>query len=290
MGYQVDNAVIMAAGTSSRFAPLSYEMPKGLIEVNGEILIERQIKQLRSAGIDEIIIVVGYKKEQFYYLQEKYGVIIIENNDYLIRNNNSSIFAVKEFLHNTYICSSDNYFLENLFENEVDDSYYAAVYAHGWTNEWCMKEDAEGNITDIQIGGENEWYMLGQAFWNKEFSRKFIEIIEKIYDRPETSNLLWEGILREHLQELKMKIRKYPNDVIFEFDTLDELRQFDKSYIFNTRSNILKAIAKKINCQENEIVEVNVYKDSGNEATGFRFKVGTDSYEYSYKDERYRRI
>jgi CTP:phosphocholine cytidylyltransferase-like protein len=59
MGYKVDNAVIMAAGTSSRFAPLSYERPKALIEVRGEVLIERQIKQLREAGIDDIIVVIA---------------------------------------------------------------------------------------------------------------------------------------------------------------------------------------------------------------------------------------
>ena len=34
--YTVDNAVIMAAGAASRFAPLSYERPKALIEVKGE--------------------------------------------------------------------------------------------------------------------------------------------------------------------------------------------------------------------------------------------------------------
>lgn len=44
---KVKNAVIMAAGTSSRFAPLSYEKPKALIRVKGEVLIERQIMQLR---------------------------------------------------------------------------------------------------------------------------------------------------------------------------------------------------------------------------------------------------
>ena len=59
MGYHVDNAVILAAGTSSRFAPLSYEMPKALIEVKGEVLIERQIRQLQETGIDEIVIVTG---------------------------------------------------------------------------------------------------------------------------------------------------------------------------------------------------------------------------------------
>ena len=47
----------MAAGTSSRFAPLSYEKPKGLLKVKGEILIECQIRQLQEAGITDITIV-----------------------------------------------------------------------------------------------------------------------------------------------------------------------------------------------------------------------------------------
>ena len=63
MSYKVDNAVIMAAGTASRFAPLSYERPKALIEVKGEVLIERQIRQLKEAGVPEIIVIAGYKKE-----------------------------------------------------------------------------------------------------------------------------------------------------------------------------------------------------------------------------------
>jgi len=41
--YRVRNAVIMAAGLSSRFAPISYEKPKGILVVRGEVLIERQI-------------------------------------------------------------------------------------------------------------------------------------------------------------------------------------------------------------------------------------------------------
>ena len=96
MSYKVDNAIIMAAGASSRFAPLSYEMPKALIPVRGEVLIEREIRQLKEAGVPEIILVVGYRKEQFAYLADKFGVKIIENPDYNIRNNNSTIHAVRE--------------------------------------------------------------------------------------------------------------------------------------------------------------------------------------------------
>ena len=68
------NAIIIAAGTSSRFVPLSFEKPKGLIEVKGEVLIERQLRQLNEAGIDDITIVVGYMAEKFAYLADKYRV------------------------------------------------------------------------------------------------------------------------------------------------------------------------------------------------------------------------
>ena len=68
---KVDNAIILAAGLSSRFAPLSFERPKGLAVAHGERLVERQIRQLTKANIKEIIIVVGNMKEKFEYLQEK---------------------------------------------------------------------------------------------------------------------------------------------------------------------------------------------------------------------------
>ncbi|MBP5694477.1 MAG: NTP transferase domain-containing protein, partial [Bacilli bacterium] len=66
--FEVNNAIIMAAGMSTRLAPLSFDKPKGLFEIKGEILIERQIKQLKDAGIDDITLVLGYKKESFFYL------------------------------------------------------------------------------------------------------------------------------------------------------------------------------------------------------------------------------
>lgn len=57
--------MILAAGASTRFIPLSLEQPKGLFEVKGEKLIERQIQQLQDAGIKNITIVLGYKKKCF---------------------------------------------------------------------------------------------------------------------------------------------------------------------------------------------------------------------------------
>lgn len=288
--HKVDNAVIMAAGTASRFAPLSYEMHKALITVKGEVLIERQIRQLKEAGIPEIYIVTGYKSEQFEYLKEKFGVHLVHNSEYLVRNNNSSIYAVKDILKNTYLCSSDNYFSENPFESEVEDCYYAAVYANGETKEWCMECEDDGTISKVEIGGKNAWYMLGHTFWDETFSKKFVEILEEEYDKPETVDLLWESIYINHINELKMKIRKYSDKVVFEFDTLDELREFDKTYVDDTRSLLLKSVAKELGCKESEITEVLSYKDNNNAAAGFMFTYNQDKYKYSYAERILRRV
>lgn len=285
---KVNNAIIMAAGTASRFAPLSYEIPKALIEVRGEVLIERQIKQLKETGIDEVIVVTGYKAEQFEYLVEKYGVKLVHNPDYLTRNNNSSILVVRDYLKNSYICSSDNYFFSNPFEAEVNDSYYSAVYVEGDTNEWCV-EEKNGRIKNVVVGGRDSWVMLGHVFWSEEFSKMFISILEAEYNKPETADKLWETIYIDHIDELDMKIRKYPADYIFEFDTLDELRLFDETYITNTRSSIIKGICETLGIGESEVIKLKSFKDENNAAAGFTFEA-KKQYKYYYKTRKLEEI
>lgn len=280
---KVDNAVIMAAGTSSRFAPLSYERHKALTIVKGEVLIERQIEQLKEAGVPEIYIITGYNWEQFDYLVSKYGVKLIYNPDYLTRNNNASIWAARDVLRNSFVCSSDNYFAENPFESEVDDAYYAAEYATGHTAEWCMKEDEQGYISSVTIGGDDAWYMLGHTFWSHEFSSKFLSILSDEYDLPETADKLWEKILIAHLDVLKMTIRKYAPGVIYEFDTIDELREFDESYQIDTRSVLIKKVAAKLGVEEQDIIHIMSLKSTNTAAVGFEFDCGGNHYSYCYE-------
>lgn len=280
--HKVSNAVIMAAGLSSRFAPLSYEYPKALVEVKGEILIERQIRQLKEVGIHDITVVVGYKKELFNYLIKKFQVELVENPEYNERNNHSSLYYAREKLGNTYICSADNYFTENIFESHVNRAYYSAVFEQGKTDEWTIKTDETGLITDVKIGGYDSWVMFGPVFFSLDFSNNLIAIIEKVYDIPETASLLWESIYVDHIKELDMYIRKYSRETIFEFDSLDELREFDERYYNDTGSEILKELSKKLSCQESDFVAINPLKKN-DETIGFEFSINFKSYEYIYK-------
>ncbi len=53
-------AMILAAGRGERMRPLTDDLPKPLLRVNGQMLIEYHIKALAQAGIKEIVINLAY--------------------------------------------------------------------------------------------------------------------------------------------------------------------------------------------------------------------------------------
>lgn len=279
--YKVDNAVIMAAGMSTRFAPLSYEKPKGLLEVKGEKLIERQIKQLKAVGIDDITIVVGYMKEKMFYLGEKYNVDIVINADYHRYNNSSSLKLVTHKLKNTYICSSDNYFTENPFEKYVYTGYYSCVYQEGKTQEYCVKFDNKNIIKDVTIGSSDSWIMLGHVYFDKTFSTKFVEILNQEFENQITKEQLWEDLYIRYIKDLSLRIRKYDTNVIKEFDSLEDLRLFDDKYMSNADSSIFTNICKILNCKQSDIVDILPIK-AGLTNTSFKFSCFGKHYVYRH--------
>lgn len=282
--YRVQNAIIMAAGFSSRFVPLSYERPKGLLEVHGEVLIERQILQLQEAGITDITVVVGYMKETLFYLEEMLGVQIVVNGEYAKRNNNSTLMVVREKLGNTYICSSDNYFSENVFESHVYSSYYSAQFQEGETDEYCITAGSGGRITKVDVGGADSLIMIGHAYFDRSFAQKFVDILTRVYDRPETASKLWEDIYMDHLRELPMTVREYPIGMIHEFDSLNDLVQFDHDFTQNVDSSILDNICRVLTCDREQIVDLEPINE-GLTNLSFKFSVrrGGERETYVYR-------
>ena len=284
--YKVNNAVIMAAGLSSRFVPLSLEKPKGLLTVKNEVLIERQITQLQEAGIHEIVLVLGYKKEAFFYLKSKFdGLKIIINSEYNRKNNTHTLYLARNYISNSYICSSDDYFEANPFEAYVYQAYYAAIHVSEKTNEWYMIPDSKGNIAKVRTTGEDGYIMLGHAYWDKTFSRSILELLETDHSVGNYDQVLWERVLAEHVKELPpMEIKVYPTGSIFEFDSLDELRAFDENYVNHTHSKILHNITEVLGCCESDILNFKAIKE-GLTNTSFVFEVKGKKYVYRHPGE-----
>mgnify|MGYP003311686987 CR=1 FL=1 len=228
--HKVDNAIITAAGFGSRFVPLSYDMPKGLLEVLGERMVERQIKQLHEAGITDITIVVGYLREKFEYLIDKYNVKLIYNPEYSSKNSLSTLYHVRHLLKNTYILASDNWLRDNIYNEYESRAWYSGAYMKGNTSEWCLITDEHNRITEVQIGGSDSYAMYGPAYFDREFSEKFKIYVEEYYNNNYKTPYTYYEILiqnddssEEIIEEIMEKLDdKEDDELVEEFEKLAE--------------------------------------------------------------------
>ena len=94
--------VILAAGKGSRLNGTAGDKPKCLVEAGGITLIDRQIRSLRSAGIDEIVIVVGYQADR---VRAACGpaVTYVENSRFAETNSLYSLWTARALLYEGFV-------------------------------------------------------------------------------------------------------------------------------------------------------------------------------------------
>lgn len=280
--YRVNNAVILAAGSATRFIPLSLEQPKGLYEVKGEKLIERQIQQLIEAGITDITVVLGYKKEMLSYLKEKYGVKLVFNPLYNMKNNIESLYRAKHVLRNTYICTCDSYFVENPFNQFEFESFYAGYSTEEQESEMYARIDADGRIVQMQKASDGGLMLLGHSFWREDFSRQFLFLVEEDAEKGDYNEKFWEWLVKDNLERLPdYYFKEYSPGSIFEFDYFEQLRQFDNDYVGHTHSEIIRNIKLVFRCDEEEIVDFRTVSE-GLTNTSFIFQIDGTDYIYRH--------
>ena len=86
------NAIILAAGMSSRLRPITSDKPKCMLKLFNETLIEKQIKIFHSYNINDITIVTGYRSEVIDIPDVNY----VKNKNYETTNINESLFCALE--------------------------------------------------------------------------------------------------------------------------------------------------------------------------------------------------
>ncbi len=274
-------AVILAAGKSNRFAPFTYEKPKGLLRVRGEILIERQIEQLQEAGIEKIYVVVGFMKEKYFYLEGKYdSVELVVNNSFDKKGNLLSLYAAREYFGNTFLCCADQYFSVNPFFEESDHSYRACTFQEGSFQEFQVALSNEDIITGFQVGGHDAYCMVGHAYFTESFSKKFLDLVEVEKDEFGVANLFWEEFYARHQQDLTLHAKIMEKDAVLEFDSVEELRSFDQDFLNNIDSAIVNNICDTLKCEPNEIKQIEVIQKG---LTNVSFAFWLKDVQYIYR-------
>jgi CTP:phosphocholine cytidylyltransferase-like protein/thiamine kinase-like enzyme len=280
---KVENAVILAAGGSDISAKSVYSMPKGLYIKNGETLIERQIRQLREAGIQDITVVVGYKQEMYFFLEEKYDVTLEINPD-LKKNNIFSLYVARQHLGSTYICNCDNYFEENPFSQYEYNAYHATVYKENAHNELLVRKNTSGRILQVYSGAKSGECIYGHAYIDRELSRRLVQYLVDEIDDFRVSALFWEEFIGRHAEDLDMYVRKYSADFLYEFDSIQEIQNIDSLFLENVSGKINQKICEVLGCEETEIGNVEILQ-KGLTNVLFTFVVRGEKYIFRYPGE-----
>lgn len=67
-------AVILVAGLGSRLAPLTDDRPKALMDLGGETILHRAVRQLRSHGVRRLVLATGYRQDAIEKVVPDFGI------------------------------------------------------------------------------------------------------------------------------------------------------------------------------------------------------------------------
>lgn len=266
------NAIILAAGFGMRMVPINLSTPKALLEVNGEPLIERTIKQLHEVGVKDITIVVGFMKESFDYLIDEYGVDLVVNPEYASKNNLSSLALVTDRISNTYIVPSDIWCDRNPFNSHE-------MYS------WYMVSDIVDNESDVRVNRKMELVkvgkyaggnaMVGITYLLEENAAPIRKRIEKLNGSGKHDEDFWEIALYKG-EKMVIPARVVHAANVVEINTYEQLRELDGESN-HLKSDALDVIAQVFHTAPDQIVDITVLK-KGMTNRSFLFSVHGNKY------------
>ncbi len=248
-------AIILAAGFGMRMVPINLEMPKGLLEVNGEPLIERAIRQLHEVGIKEIYIVVGFMKERYEYLIDEYGVELVVNPEYASRNNLHSVNLVREHLENVYVIPCDIWCDRNPFRRYE-------LYS------WYMVSDLVDNESNVRVNRKMELVsvpentggnaMIGICYLTKEDGGIVKTRMEELCRDQRYDGAFWEEALYRQ-GRMTVAARVVHSSDVVEINTYEQLRELD-SDSGQLKTNAIQVICSVLSAKPDEVTDITVLK------------------------------
>ena len=246
-------AVILAAGFGMRMVPINTETPKGLLQVHGERLIDRLIRQLHQALIRDIRVVVGFLKEQYEYLIDEFGVELVVNPDYARKNNLHSVDRVCSALSDCYVVPCDLYCTENPFRTH---EFYS----------WYMVSEAPAPDSTVRVNrkqalipvSENGNRMIGICYLTADNGRKVSEKVHALCLDSRMDGAFWEEALYAEGKMLPAA-RVVPEGQVVEINTYEQLRELD-SDSDQLQNDAIGTICRVFDASPRDITHITVLK------------------------------
>jgi len=180
-------AIILAAGNGRRLYPYTKNIPKCLLDLGGQTILENQLNCIKDCGINDVVLVLGYKSEKIEnFLKNNYisGMKIktLYNPFYKSTNSLLSMWEAREELNqDVIIMNSDDVFefavLENIL-NVADQNICLPIKIKKKYEQEDMKVKINGNkITNI--GKELNNFISGESLGLRLFRKRGVSLLKR---------------------------------------------------------------------------------------------------------------
>ena len=242
--------IILAAGRGSRLGNLTNDLPKGLIEINGNSIISRQIQIAKNEiPISKINIAVGYKADKFFGFDDVRKIFVPNWNKFNMIGTFLSVIDSKEIdcTKDILITYGDILIKKGFFSNlELDGNNNITLpIILDWRKQWEGRyENPLSDLETLKYKKNNELIEIGETpksydeimgqFTGVVFvpSSKldfFVSACREVYYSNLNSDMTF---LLSHILKKgnNIKISKVPNGSWYEIDTVKDLKYAKSNY------------------------------------------------------------
>ncbi|MFW5695867.1 MAG: NTP transferase domain-containing protein [Alkalispirochaeta sp.] len=183
--------IVLAAGQGTRLRPLTDNIPKCMVPLEGTPLLERQLATAREVGLTDLHVATGYREDAIDYP----GVTKHYNPDYDSTNMVATLFCAEEIMDDDLIVAyGDIVYQPDVLQALIDDPHPVGVVVdREWQRYWAARQedpliDAEtmklrDDDTIIELGKKPKSLdeVQGQYIGLMKFSREALQRIRPFY-------------------------------------------------------------------------------------------------------------
>ena len=234
-------AIILAAGMGKRLKELTHDNTKCMVQVCGETLIERMLRQQDRLNLERIVIVVGYQGRRLIdfvsSLDIKTPIEFIENPIYDKTNNIYSLSLAKERLleDDTLLFESDIIFEDSVLYALVQDPRPTLALVdkyEPWMDGTCVRLSGDDEIIEFipgkkfnHLDSEDCYKTVNIYKFSREFSRNAYVPFLEAYQKALGENEYYEQVLMviAMLNNSELRAKRLDGEKWYEIDDIQDL-------------------------------------------------------------------
>jgi len=237
-------AIMLAAGSGTRLLPLTQEIPKCLVSIGEEVILERQLRAMEKVGVGRVVIVGGVfveKIEAFIYKKNySLDIRVIFNPFYARSNNLASLwFAKEEMSEPLILVMSDLVFDEEILRKGLHASLRGEIcFFMKRMKEYekdSMKLEIQNNqvinlgknLSASQVGGMS----LQMVLFSQRGALKMRDMIEQMVHKEENLDQFYTIAVKELINGgLQVTYIDMGELYWYEIDEVDDLKKVKERF------------------------------------------------------------